>query len=610
MSPFPPVRLAACSLAFAAVLASPCLAAAQYTEPPPPAAYALKGATLVHADGRTVEGVNVVVRGALVEAIGADVAIPPDAQVLDGDSLRVYPGIVDAEGAAAFKFPEEQVDRREVKSWDPPRGLQGFTPHRRVVDYLTAKGADLKDQRAKGVVAAAVRAGTELAAGRGTLLLFRKSATEPRQLVLIPELGLDLSLRGGRGVYPSTLFGVMAFHRQKLEDARREAQIVAEYARDAHGVPAPEWDPDLAVLRDAMAGRTRAYFHADKAGDIRRVLDLSAEYGLRPVIVGGDEAWKVADLLKARDVPVLVSLDFPKPERWKPEEKKEEEAKKEEAKKEQMRPPEASGVAVAGTQEKRPEAAQEQEKPLDAAALREKQELEAVYANAGKLAAAGVPFALTSGGGKADIREGARKAMEYGLAEADALRAVSSVPAALLGVPHLARIEPGLPATFIVTDGPLFGEKTQVLYTFVEGELEKGKEPRKKEEAAGVVARAAGEAAAAVNVAGEWEAEADAGEEVIRFRMTLRQDPGSSTFEGTASSEMGDAQVRDGRITGRQIEFRMILSGPQPVEVLARGTVEGDRISGSGTAPDGEFRWRARRVGAPPPGGWWREVRP
>lgn len=604
-----PLPVAAWRFVFAAALSAPGPAAAQYTEPPAPAAYALQGVTVVHGDGRTQAGVNVVVRGALIEAAGPDVAIPPDAKILEGDSLRVYPGIVDADGAAPFKFPEEQADRREVKSWDPPRTLQGFTPHRRVADHLTAKGADLKEQRTKGVVAAGVRAGTELAAGRGALLLFRKSATEPRQLVLNPELGLDLSLRGARGVYPSTLFGVMAFHRQRFEDARREAQLLAEYSRDVRGMPAPEWDPDLAVLRDAMAGRTPVYFHADKAGDIRRVLDLSEQYGLRPVIVGGAEAWKVADLLKARDVPVLVSLDFPKPERWKPEKPEEKEEKPA-----QKAPPlagGATGAAGAAPERKAGEAAPaetQQEKPLDAAALREKQEIEAIYANAGRLAAAGVRFALTSGGGKVDIRRGARKAMEYGLSEADGLRAVTSTPAALLGVPHLARIEPGLPATFIVTDGPLFGEKTQVLYTFVEGELEKGKEPRRREEPA---VTAGGTAGAAVSVAGEWEAEVYAGGEIIRFRMTLRQEQGSSTFEGTARSDLGDAEVRGGRITGQAIEFRIILGAPQSLEVSARGTVEGDRIAGSVATPDGEFRWTARRVGAPPSGGRsWREVLP
>ncbi len=86
-------------------------------------------------------------------------------------------------------------------------------------------------------------------------------------------------------------------------------------------------------------------------------------------------------------------------------------------------------------------------------------------------------FALTSGGGEADIREGVRKAIEYGLSEDAALRAVTTAPAALLDVDHIAQVRAGMAATFIVTDGSLFGEDTKILYTFVEGELQEGTEP-------------------------------------------------------------------------------------------------------------------------------------
>jgi imidazolonepropionase-like amidohydrolase len=125
-----------------------------------------------------------------------------------------------------------------------------------------------------------------------------------------------------------------------------------------------------------------------------------------------------------------------------------------------------------------PDTAEAQEpEPLDAAEEREKQRLEDIYANAGRLAQAGVSLALTSGGGEADLLEGARKAIEYGLTEEQAVAALTSTPASLLGVGYLARVEEQMPATFVVTDGPLFDEDTKILYTFVEGELEEGKAP-------------------------------------------------------------------------------------------------------------------------------------
>ena len=68
-------------------------------------------------------------RRGFIEAIGSDVQIPSDAQVLAGDSLLVYPGIVDAEGGAEVEFPELEINRQELEPWNAPREAQGFLPH-------------------------------------------------------------------------------------------------------------------------------------------------------------------------------------------------------------------------------------------------------------------------------------------------------------------------------------------------------------------------------------------------------------------------------------------------------------------------------------------------
>ena len=517
--------------------------AAQFVEPPPPAAYALQAVTIVQADGSRVAGVNIVIRGGMIEAMGANVPIPADAQILEGDSLLVYPGLIDAQGNAEYEFPE--VDRSGVASWAPPRSVQSFMPHRRVVDHLTATGDDLDDRRKEGVIAAAVHADGRLMPGRGTVLLYRKDAETPQELVLAPALGPVMSFRGAQGVYPTQVFTVMAFIRQSFEDARRDGLIIQQYARDPRGIPTPKWDPDYAVLRDVLDGDQPVYFVADNAEDIRNVLTLSDEYEFRPVIVGGGEAWKVAERLREDAVPVLVSLDFPNPSRWDPE-----------------------------------------EEPIEPAELREKEELENLYSNAGRLAEAGVTIALTSGGGEADIREGARKAIEYGLNEAAALAAVTATPAALLGFPQLVRVEEGMPANFLVTDGELFDAESNISYTFVEGMLEKGTVKR---------ASGAGEAPA-VNMTGTWEVVLD-GE--MTATMTLTQEEGGELSGLFSLGEMGSGDV-SGTISGNKLSCMIsIVVGGQSMEVEFEGTVEGDSASGDGSSDMGDFSWTAKRTGGP-----------
>lgn len=537
-------------------LGLPIAAGAQFNEPPPPAAYALHGVTVVRADGSRLENQTIVVRGGLIAAMGSGIEVPTDAQVLEGDSLLVYPGLIDAWGKADYKFPEAEIDRQQIASWAPPREVQGFVPHRRVVDVLTANGSGLKSERAKGVVAAAVHPDGPVMPGQGTLLLFRPNGDSPRDLVVRPVLAPTFTFERARGVYPSTLFAVTAFMRQAFEDAKHDGAVQQVYQQDPRGMTLPEWDPDYAILRDVMAGG-RVFFEADQSEDIRNALRLASEYGFRPVILGGGEAWKVAALLKQRQVPVLVSVNFPKPKQWKP----------------------AKKAAVADTTTPA-QAAQ----PLDAAAEREKDEIEARYRNAAKLVEAGVTVALTSGGGRADLLEGARKAIEYGLPEQQALAALTSTPAALLGVPTVVRVEANMPATFIVTDGGLFAEGTNIAYAFVEGVMEKG-----KAKASGV-----GSEAPAVNVTGTWDLEIDAGGQTLPGTMTLTQE--GATFSGSLSVEVGAVQVTNGSVSGTAISFNLVVNmGGQEMTMDATGTVQGSQASGSGNGPMGSFNWTATR---------------
>ena len=525
-------------------------AGAQYTTVPAAAAYALTGVTVVDATGRRTPGQTIVVRDGLIAAMGASVAVPAGAQRLEGDSLVVYPGLVDAQGTAKFKFPDAEIDRAQVKSWDPPRVLQGFTPHRRVVDVLQATGKDVADQRKQGIVAVAVHPDAALMAGQGTVLMLRPAATSPAELVVTPNAGVLFALRGGRGVYPATLFGTTAFMRQALEDAKRDRTIEATFARDPKGMIRPPADPDYDVLERVVAGDERVFFAANTPEEITYAVRLGEQYGFVPVIVGGMEAWKVAPMLKAKNVPVLVSIDFPKPRRWKPDAKAD------------------TGTAA---------------KPLDAEVQREKENTEEAYANAGKLAKAGVRFALTTGGGKADLREGTRKAIEYGLSEADALRATTVTPAELLGLDRVATVAAGAPATFIVTDGALFGKDTKVVYTMVEGDLEKG---RTSAAAPRSGAAAAGGAAGAV--AGKWSLDLESAQGSLSGTMTLTGTP--DAFTGSIDTEMGAFPVKGGKVNGQAVTFTVVFTIMQNAEVPFTGTLQNGELHATASTPMGEVK--------------------
>lgn len=537
-----------------ALAVAPQRAEAQYEKPPPASAYGLEDVTVVRADGSREAGVHVLVRDGVIQAMGDDVRIPPGARVLEGDSLRVYPGLVDAEGDVEYELPEPDTPRSEVASWSPPRDVQTFRPHLRLADHLTATGSSVSGHRTSGTVAAAVHPEDGLMPGRSALLLFRADAATPSQLVLEPGLGTVMELRPAPGVYPSTLFGAMAFFRQQFRNARHQARLAAAYAEDPAELAPPSWDADYRVLVRMADGETPAFFRAQSSNDIRRALDLSADLGLDPVIVGGREAWKVAERLAERDVAVLVSTDYPEPRRWDPE---------------------TADSVRADT--------------LPAEVQREKERIEDAYRNPGRLHEAGVRFALTSGGGEAELLEGARTAVEYGLPRRAALRALTAAPAELLGRPALASLRTGMSANFVVADGPLLEEGTDLLYTFVAGRpevmrSEPGDEPKE---------------APSVDVSGRWSLEIET--ERGSFEGTLRLEQEGADVSGSVSSSEGPTlDVGGGSVSGNTLELTLTgSSGGQSFEMSLSGTVEGSEASGTGSGPFGSFTWEAERTSGP-----------
>lgn len=531
-------------------------ASAQHDAPPPPAAYALRNVTVHFADGRREVGANLVVRRGIITALGMGVEIPSDAMVMEGDSLFVYPGLVDAHGAVELDLPQVG-SLTGVRSWDPPRDAQGFTPHRLAADYITDSGGSLKSLRSEGVIAAGVHPAGGMAPGQSAAVLLRPTIQTPRDLVLIPRAGLLFSF-DTRAVYPSSLFAVIAHFRQMFEDASRHGLILSEYARDPRGMTSPRWDPDLDVLSEAASGNLPVFFLADDDEDIRRVLSLADEIGFRPLIVGGEEAWQLAGELSRRDIPVLVSVAFPSPRSWNPDE----------------------GDYAQETAS---------DADLTPAAAREKKRLENAYSNAARLVEAGVRVGLTSGGEGKGLLRGVRKVMEYGLSESEALKAATAVPASILGIPQVVTVGNGVAANFIVTDGPLFLEGTRVRYVFVEGEMEESQGARP----------VAGGESPAVDVSGSWSAVVNAQGMELAFGMTLRQE--GSSFSGTMrSAEAGEASVEGGVVSGTSLSFIIVFGvGTESMELESTATVEGDLMTGSGTGAMGSFTFTAtRRPGA------------
>ncbi len=102
---------------------------------------------------------------------------------------------------------------------------------------------------------------------------------------------------------------MVAHLRQAMLDAEYHQKLV-ELDREGTSIRAP-FDPALQTLWLARGRKLPVWWQADTRDEIHRVLDLAAEFGTTVTIVGGREAAKVADRLKAEHVAVILSLGFP-----------------------------------------------------------------------------------------------------------------------------------------------------------------------------------------------------------------------------------------------------------------------------------------------------------
>ncbi|HVF67094.1 MAG TPA: hypothetical protein VM914_05505, partial [Pyrinomonadaceae bacterium] len=210
-------------------------------------AYALTGARIVPVSGPAIERGTVVVRDGLIEAVGASVSAPPDARVIDGSGLTVYPGIIDANTTLAIPRPTPtpgggggggfglfgQTAPSAVSPNSPqPPGLQ---PELLAADILRPGGAEIEAARNAGITAAQT-------APRGNVFLGQSAVINlwgdsPQQMLVRSPVAVYVGLTPlGQGQYPGSLMGVLSSVRQMLLDARRYKEANEIYERSPRGL--------------------------------------------------------------------------------------------------------------------------------------------------------------------------------------------------------------------------------------------------------------------------------------------------------------------------------------------------------------------------------------
>jgi imidazolonepropionase-like amidohydrolase len=266
---------------------------------------AITGGKVYPVSGPPIDGGTVVIRDGKIAAVGATVAVPAGAQVVDATGKWVTPGLFDSnsqlglvEISAYEETTEQEVeDDRITAAFDVLDGLDPITTPVAVT-------------RVDGITRAIVvpSAGRSIIAGRAALIHLGGDSADPLTLVVQPRVAM-VAVLGARGAQLAggSRGGAMLRLREALEDAR-------DYAANRRAWETGERREyalsrlDLEALVPVARGEMPLAVIAQKSSDLVAALRLRDEYpGLDLVLLGAADGWTVADRLAASKVPVVVN---------------------------------------------------------------------------------------------------------------------------------------------------------------------------------------------------------------------------------------------------------------------------------------------------------------
>jgi hypothetical protein len=417
-----------------------CWACAARGEGGEPRYFAIKNARIVPVSGAVIEDGTVVVAKGLIAELGTNVTIPPEAWVIDGRGLTVYPGLIDA-GTNLGLLPEEGAEqaaaaggrgRRRAAPTGPiaagPEDRPGTTPWRVAADELKTDDKRIESWRNAGFTTALTMPEGGIFPGQATVIDL--AGARGGDYVVRATATLPISLKPGDGFFsfPDSLMGTIGYVRQVFDDTAWYAQAEPIYEANPTKTERLAYDRTEIMLNRALQRKEIVLLPGNNSVQILRALRLADEWKIRAVLYGGQQGYAVTDALAASKIPVLVSLKWPE------------------------RPKDAD-----------PEGEQ---------TLRELQFRDRAPGTPAALAKAGVKFAFYSDGlaESKDIFKSVKKAKDAGLSPDAALRAFTIDAAEILGLgDRMGSIAPGKIANLVVTDGDIFDEKTKVKHVFVDG---------------------------------------------------------------------------------------------------------------------------------------------
>lgn len=372
--------------------------------------FLLQNATVVTVTKGTLNNTSVLVENGKISQIGTTISAA-GAEVIDCSGMFIYPGMIDGGtrlGLVEVSSVPETVDYAE---------LGNVTPNMQALTTVNPNSEAIGVTRVSGVTTVLTVPTGGLFPG--TAALINLNGYTPDQMYGgFKAVVMSFPSSGRRG----------RFDRRSDEDIKKDSEKALKEANEI-------WDnakkylelkkagaelqyyPEMDQLSKAVSGELPLLVVVDAASDIQNAIKWVEGKNIKVIFSGVAEGWRVADEIAKAGIPVITG-------------------------------------------------------PVQELPSRQSDRYDAAYANAGKLAKAGVKVAL-----RTDEEENVRNlpfhaafAAAYGLGKEEALKAVTINPAEIFGIAdQYGSVEVGKRANLIVSTGDPLETRTQIMHVFIDG---------------------------------------------------------------------------------------------------------------------------------------------
>ena len=273
----------------------------------------IRNVTIMTAAGPTIRNGSVLLRDGRIVEVGAAVAAPGDALVVDGTGKYVTPGIIDTHShIGAGGVPGDNgAQTNDINEATAPVTAQVWVEH-----SVWPQDPHFPRTLAGGVTTIQVLPGSaNLIGGRSATLKVVPSRTVQGMKFPGAKYGLKMACgENPKRVYaqrgPSTRMGNVAGYRAAWILAEGYRRRWDKWNADRKGDP-PVRDLGLETLAEVLRGNILVHNHCYRADEMAQMIDIAKEFGYKiRSFHHGVEAYKIADLLAQNDISASVWADW------------------------------------------------------------------------------------------------------------------------------------------------------------------------------------------------------------------------------------------------------------------------------------------------------------